>query len=226
MVRIPSGTFLMGSNDGKSNEKPVHEVTVHAFDIDVTEVTVDAYRQCQCAGFCSEPRSGEECNWRQSDRGKHPINCVDWHQAQSYCVHVGKSLPTEEQWEYAARGTDGRRFPWKNGAPGGQACWSGKGNDLGLGERRSTCAVGSYPAGDSPFGAHDMAGNVWEWTDSGYSENYGKPREEYRFVLRGGGWDFGNPSDLRAASRHGFEYSMRLSNIGFRCARQDALTND
>ncbi|MBI4706179.1 MAG: SUMF1/EgtB/PvdO family nonheme iron enzyme, partial [Deltaproteobacteria bacterium] len=137
MVSIPPGTFEMGSNDGGGDEKPVHSVTVAAFEMDPTEVTVAQYRKCVSDGGCSEP-SG--CNWEESGRDDHPVNCVDWQQAGAYCAWAGKRLPWEEEWEYAARGTDGRIYPWGNGAPGDQLCWSGG----SAGQRSSTCAVGQF----------------------------------------------------------------------------------
>ncbi len=120
-------------------------------------------------------------------RSNHPINCVDWNQANAYCTSVGKRLPTEEDWEYAARGTAGNEYPWGNTpAPSNQLCWNGTGNDLGQGNRRSTCPVGSYPAGNTPLG---LAGNVWEWTSSGYSADYSAARDTASRVFRGGGWN-------------------------------------
>ncbi len=212
MVRIPAGVFMMGSNDGGADEKPVHQVRVSTFEMDVTEVTVGAYRACVNAGRCGQPGTERNCNWAQSSgKENHPINCVDWNQATAYCGFVGKRLPTEEEWEYAARGTDGRTYSWGNGAPGGQLCWNGG--------QKGTCEVGSYPSGDSPFGLHDMAGNVWEWTSSGYSADYSKNRANGSRVLRGGGWSDSNPGFVRGAFRFGVAPSVRLFNLGFRCAR-------
>lgn len=203
MVRIAAGSFLMG--DDKHSER------VGAFEMDVTEVTVAAYTACVNAGRCTPANTGNDfCNWGKSDRANHPINCVDWDQATAYCAWAGKRLPSEQEWEYAARGTDGRTYPWGETTPGSQLCWDGEGSDLGKGNRQSTCPVGSYPRGDSPFGLHDMAGNVWEWTSSG---------EGAARVFRGGGWSFDISSLVRATNRVRGTPTDRSLHVGFRCAR-------
>ncbi len=225
MIRIPGGTFTMGSSDGRANEKPPHRVTVAAFEMDRTEVTVAAYSACVKAGMCSartsvfgkwyDDNGGTEqfngfCNFTKADKAQHPMNCVDWNDAATFCGWAGKRLPTEEQWEYAARGTDGRVYPWGNQAPSAQLCWN---RDTG------TCAVGSLPSGASPFGLLDMAGNVWEWTSSGYSTGYRASRAPHVFVSRGGGWDSASPSGVRAANRGGGDPTIREFFLGFRCSR-------
>lgn len=212
MVSIPRGTFRMGSNSGDADEKPVHSVTLGAFCMDATEVTVDMYGACVRGGGCntSDLNKWGTCNWGMGGMGNHPINCVDWKQASAYCRWANKRLPTEEEWEYAARGTDGRTYPWGNAAPSGQLCW--KRSD-------GTCRVGSYSGGDSPFGLKDMAGNVWEWTSSGYSEDYSKNRANDTRVNRGGGWSDGDPSYVRAARRDWSDPTIRDIGLGFRCAR-------
>ena len=218
MVAIPGGTFQMGSNDGDADEKPVHSVSVRPFCMDRTEVTVGAYRSC---GSCSAPNTTQYCNWGQSGRDNHPINCVDWNQATSYCSGVGKRLPTEEEWEYAARGTSSRNYPWGNAAPASQLCWNGEGNDLGKGNRKSTCPVGSYAAGRSPFGLEDMAGNVWEWTSSPYCSYPGKSCTSSDRVNRGGSWHYDYPAWVRASHRYYNAPSYRYIYVGFRCLRAD-----
>jgi formylglycine-generating enzyme required for sulfatase activity len=184
MARIPGGTFMMGSDGGNSTEKPVHPVAVAAFSMDVTEVTVAAYGACVTAGKCSEPGTGDDCNWGKNDRQDHPINCVDWNQATAYCAYAGKRLPTEEEWEYAARGTDGRTYPWGNEAPRNELCWKR------WASKEGTCVVGSHPSGASPFGLQDMAGNVGEWTSSNYCSYPINKCIDTARVSRGGNWRF------------------------------------
>ncbi len=212
MVAIPGGTFQMGSNSGQSDEKPVHAVTVGAFCMDATEVTVDAYAACVRGGGCNTTDLMDNyCNWGESGKGSHPINCVDWNQASAHCRWASKRLPTEEEWEYGARGTQGWEYPWGNGSPGSQLCWT---------KSDGTCRVGSYPSGDSPFGLKDMTGNVWEWTSSGYSDDYSRNRAtDRRVVNRGGSWFSDNPSGVRAAYRRMQFPSIRDISLGFRCAR-------
>jgi eukaryotic-like serine/threonine-protein kinase len=146
MVSIPGGTFQMGSLNGGANEKPVHEVHVRAFQLDKTEVTVAAYEVCVRAGACTPAmphidaswQDVTQCNSGDPDPRDDPINCVNWTQATVYCAWAGGRLPTEEEWEYAARGTEGRAFPWGDAPPSGRACWS-RGKE-------GTCGVGPTPA--------------------------------------------------------------------------------
>ena len=214
MCAIPAGSFQMGSNNGFSDEQPVHTETVGAFLMDEFEVTVDQYAACVSAGKCTAADTGGSCNAGVAGRGNHPINCVDWNQADAYCTSLGKRLPTEVEWEYAARGTDGRKYPWGNAAPASQLCWSGGGTN-----RSSTCAVGSYPSGKSPFGVQDMAGNVWEWTSSLYTDDYNSAPTGTARVIRGGSWSSYASSDGRSADRRDVGPSILYRNLGFRCAR-------
>jgi len=206
MTYVKGGSYVLGDRKDAA--------TVGAFCLDQTEVTVAAYAACVSSGGCSD--AGLAChdtyaNWRKAGREQHPINCVDWTQADAYCKALGKRLPTEEEWEWAARGGDkGTVYPWGDAAPSNQVCWNGEGNDLGKGNRQSTCKVGSYPSGDGPGGLHDLSGNVWEWT----STANGRGR-----VLRGGCWYFDDPSWLRAARRFAVEVGGRNFDLGFRCAR-------
>ncbi len=220
MALIPAGTFTMGDADMASlNAQPPHRVTVSAFCMDLTEVTVAAYGSCTASG-CTAPGTAINCNWGIAGRGNHPVNCVDWNQARAYCRSLGGDLPTEAQWEYGARGTDGRIHPWGNAAPTTQLCWSG------AGMRSSTCPVQSFPAGNSPFGLSDMAGNLFEWTADWYSI-YGAatatdpvgPTSGAARVDRGGGWDATSPAHVRSPSRWGDTPTDRYPVRGFRCAR-------
>jgi formylglycine-generating enzyme required for sulfatase activity len=219
-VRIPAGTFMMGQADPLSlRAQPPHMVTLSAYCIDLTEVTVAAYRACTAVG-CATPSDGPGslCNWESTDREDHPLNCVNWNEARAYCRSVGGDLPTEAQWEYAARGTDGRTYPWGNTAPESQLC---------LGNFSSpTCAVRSYPSGNSPFGVFDMAGNVLEWTLDFYSiytsaavTDPTGPDSGPGRVDRGGGYIEVNFDVGRAAFRDYNDPSNRYPSMGFRCVR-------
>ena len=227
-VLVPGGTFMMGANDlaavGKGST-PVHQVTLSTFCLDRTEVTVGAYRDCVTAGACTPPDGADNspaCNAPLANHEHHPINCVDWMQASSYCKWAGGRLPTEAQWEYAARYSDERDYPWGNGGPVNQLCWD-RGGPPFLG----TCPVGSYPNGDTSLGIADMAGNVWEWVadwadvypDGAVTDPTGplqSPSHEY--VDRGGSWDNKTGAGVRSAHRDGSSPSRRLYTLGFRCA--------
>jgi formylglycine-generating enzyme required for sulfatase activity len=224
MVLIPAGSFLMGdANTASLNAQPPHMVTLSAYCMDPTEVTVAAYRGCTS---CTAPTAGTTNNygnWGVTGRDNHPVNYVDWNQARAYCQSRGGDLPTEAQWEYAARGPDGRIYPWGNAVPASQLCWSGD-----VPSRTSTCPVQSYPSGNSPFGLFDMAGNVFEWTRdffAGYtptavSDPTG-PTSGTNRVLRGGSWfdSSASASYVRAAFRVVFTPTIRSNGVGFRCAR-------
>ncbi|RME42208.1 MAG: hypothetical protein D6795_21235, partial [Deltaproteobacteria bacterium] len=163
-VRIPPGCFDMGSYRGEADEQPVRNVCLKAFYIDKTEVTVAQYQRCVEAGGCSSTLlhqsdwgSDEACNWGKPGREDHPINCVDWFQAKQYCRWAGGRLPTEREWEYAARGEWGWEYPWGDTGADCDRAVMNDGED-GCGAY-STMPVGSKPAGASPFGVLDMAGN-------------------------------------------------------------------
>jgi formylglycine-generating enzyme required for sulfatase activity len=203
MVRLPGGTFKMGSRGDN--------VTVQPFLLDVTAVTLAAYESCVKAGKCTAPGNGGYCNGGKADRVNHPVNCVDWNQATAYCEWAKKRLPTGEEQEWAARGAErGTAYPWGNEEPSNQLCWSGAGSDRNARGFEGTCAVGSYPRGDSPQGLKDLAGNVWEWSSS----TQGGVR-----MTRGGGWAGGNPELVSAAARYGLDPAFRGDFLGFRCAK-------
>ncbi|MBI4699622.1 MAG: SUMF1/EgtB/PvdO family nonheme iron enzyme [Deltaproteobacteria bacterium] len=229
MVLVPAGDFWMGCAPADpscdDDEKPRHEVYLDAFYIDKTEVTVAAYRACVSAGGCGAPGAEQSCNWGESGRDDHPINCVDWHQSEAYCRWTGKRLPTEAEWEKAARSADGRIYPWGSEAP---SCRLAVMNDgFGGCGRMSTWPVGSKPAGASPYGALDMAGNVWEWVADWYDANYyatsparnpGGPTGGSEHGLRGGCWQDDVVLSVRASDRIWYVPALR-SYFGFRCAR-------
>jgi len=237
MVAVPAGPFFMGCNpvvdaDCFENEKPGRTETLPDFAIDRTEVTVAAFRECVDAGGCSgdgltipyfdwkeRPDLASYCNWAATGRSQHPINCVDWYQASAYCEWVGKRLPTEAEWEKAARGSDGRKYPWGNDWGESYAGGSHRANISDKAVRLSdpeyddgysaTAPAGSFPDGASPLGAQDMIGNVEEWV----ADAAGDMR-----MLRGGGFGYG----LRAARvswRDSAFPRWRMPAAGFRCVR-------
>jgi serine/threonine-protein kinase len=217
MVFIPAGTFTMGDThgDGESDEKPAHQVRLDAFWLDRTEVT-----NAQFARFVQAGNTAQG-NWQQYASGKdqHPVVSVTWNDAGAYCRRAGKRLPTEAEWEYAARGADGGKYPWGNTWEGSRARFGGnRGNE-------TTAPVGSYPTGTSPFGVLDMAGNVWEWVQewygpysSGAVRNPTGASSEGRRVLLGGSW-LNVPWYLRSADRNRLDPAVWSGNIGFRCAQ-------
>ena len=229
MVYVPEGEFKMGSEDSDaySNESPVREVRLDAYWIDKYEVSNGQYQKCVNAGKCTKPRSTDSYT-RSSYYGKaeydnYPVIYVSWHQAKAYCEWAGGSLPTEAQWEKAARGTDARKYPWGDESPDCERAnyspdWSNNVKCVGDTER-----VGTYPAGASPYGAMDMAGNVWEWVMDRYgpydeaetNNPQGPGTGEYR-VLRGGSW-YSNSRSFRSGIRINYSPTVTLSYIGFRC---------
>ncbi|MBY0399186.1 formylglycine-generating enzyme family protein [Myxococcota bacterium] len=216
MVRIPAGEFWVGCNDAvdtecEGDEKPGRKVMLGAYTIDRTEVTVAAYGACVSSGGCSPPDtdSGYRCNWQAAGRDLHPVNCIDWDQASVFCRWNGKRLPTGQEWEKAARGTDGRKYPWgteEDAAAGGLANLSGQEDGF-----FHTSPVGSYPKGKSPFGVFDMAGNVAEWTSD--------PDVGLGAFLRGGSWLHHLSRDARASNRNVGAPAARSPGSGFRCAQ-------
>lgn len=213
MAYVRAGSFEMGSN-ARDDMRPIHRVQLPAFYLDLTEVTAGAYNACVRAGLCDQTLDSEGCNGATSARPNHPINCVDFYHAETYCRWQKKRLPSEEEWEYAARGPDRRKYPWGDAAPKRQACWSGAGRTI-----FGTCAVGSHPGDVSPFGLLDMAGNVTEWTASGFSASYAKARKSEPRVLRGGGWGDADPDELSTVLRARRPADHLDGAFGFRCAR-------
>ncbi|MCG6869045.1 MAG: formylglycine-generating enzyme family protein [Gammaproteobacteria bacterium] len=227
-VDLAGGSFRMGSEDGDTDERPVRPVQVKPFALTRTEVTVAEYQRCREEGACKEkPGSGGSCNWGVEGREAHPVNCVSWHQAQDYARWAGARLPTEAEWEYAARGQGlDRAYPWGDEpADCTRAVISDGGDGCG---RDSTWPVCAKPAGNTPQGLCDMAGNVWEWMEDDYHGDYNRapkdaspwvdaPRGSDR-VLRGGSW-WSEPRDARAASRSWSAPGIRFGYVGFRLAR-------
>ena len=209
MILIPAGDFTMGSNDGDINEKPERTVYLEDFWIDKTEVTQGMYAKCTVAG-CAKPTCSH------GDKN-HPVVCVEWESANAYCEWAGRRLPTEAEWEKAARGTDGRIYPWGNQPATCEYAvmddLTGSGN--GCGEGNSAWEVGSKPKGVSPYGVLDMAGNVAEWVDS-WEEHDAAGGAGY--VLRGGSY-LSIPSSLISSKREILHPPVKkYDGLGFRCA--------
>lgn len=263
MITIRSGQFWLGSpaGEGNADEHPQLHAVLRDYCFDRTEVTVRAYRECVQQGGCPPPAStiewngvtdgerrlfGPACNVARQGADEHPMNCVDWTMAQSYCRWRGGRLPSEAEWEFAARGTEGRRYPW-----GGEETHPSRLNACDSDARQwahergvvwqsmyaasdgwaTTAPVGSFVAGAAASsGALDMAGNVWEWTADWYADGYRGyehdpvsnpigPTSGALRVVRGGGWVDADPMWQRSAARGSFAPSSRSAGIGFRCAR-------
>ncbi|HOX44462.1 MAG TPA: formylglycine-generating enzyme family protein [Myxococcota bacterium] len=256
MVRIPAGEFTMGCSPldaaCEKTEKPAHKVWLDEFSIDRNEVSVAQYRECVQAGSCKaeglgvpftlgkdQPDWAWSCNWDKPGREQHPINCLGFDQARSYCEWAGKRLPTEAEWEKAARGMDGRTYPWGNDGPSQDRPLASIADEtikarfpkapILAGYKdgyESTAPVGSFPAGASPYGALDMAGNVFEWVSDWYGEktyqegparNPTGPTSGKWRVVRGGSW-FSRPLYLRASARLIGDPAQRGVGFGVRCA--------
>jgi formylglycine-generating enzyme required for sulfatase activity/serine/threonine protein kinase len=256
MVYIPGGQFFMGSDDGLPMEKPSHNVKLTPFCIGIHEVTTASYLACSNEGKCKRASKVNEwtgitgvdhkaydplCNIDAvGTRGQHPINCVDWERADTYCkAHDGR-LPTEAEWEFAARGPDGRQYPWGDEAPSskylnacGSECvaWGLAHNAPQRAMYKSddgwatTAPVGSFPAGKSRYGLEDVVGNVWEWVSDWYAA-YGDaaevdpkgPESGKGKVMRGGSWNGAEPSWVRPTFRFMNDPASSSYGVGFRCA--------
>jgi len=228
MVYVPAGEFLMGSPAGEGNddEHPQHQVYLDGYWIDRTEVTNAQYGKCVEAGACRAASCADNGDF---NRAEQPVICVDWNQAAAYCQWAGGRLPTEAEWEKAASGTDGRTYPWGNQEATCQYAVMNDGSGTGCGQGK-TWPVGNKPAGASPYGALDMAGNVWEWGADWYGADYysrsparnpvGPDSGQYR-VLRGGSWGGswnGDQDSVRAAYRGRYDPSNARDYIGCRCS--------
>jgi formylglycine-generating enzyme required for sulfatase activity len=245
----------MGSAEGDPFEQPPHRVTVETFYLDETEVTAGQYAECVKAGVCKaqstvlwrervRPRTlltngdvamlkleNEACTLFRRGREDHPMNCVDWYQANRFCVWAYKRLPSEEEWEYAARGTESRMFPWGNEPTAdranicGEECeavirplhiarWAGKRNWRD--GSALTSAVASFPRGRNPSGHHDLAGNVAEWTSSQSCYYESRPCGKQDYTIRGDPW---TSYDVHPSSMRMRQLPVRRqAYLGFRCA--------
>jgi formylglycine-generating enzyme required for sulfatase activity len=236
-VSLGGGSFAQGNpsaTEKMSNETPVHTVTVQDFAILRTEVTVAQYAACVAAGTCSEPDVGARGNWEVPARDDHPINYVDWHQAVAFCRWVEGRLPTESEWEYAARNRGEALYPWGDGAATCDCAVMQDESGIGCG-RGTTWPVCSKPDGNAASGLCDMIGNLWEWTLDWYHDSYVgapidgtariEPRGQTR-VMRGGALSY-DAFWNRATARdsHG-DPSYRVFTLGFRCVRGQDVAGD
>ncbi|MCB0196622.1 MAG: formylglycine-generating enzyme family protein [Anaerolineae bacterium] len=223
MVLIEAGPFTMGQDGSKPKNGPAHEVDLPAYEIDRFEVTNDEFAHfAEQAGFTTYAEQNSSKNWQDAAEGKgnHPVVYVTWDDATAYCEWAGKRLPTEAEWEKAARGDDGRVFPW------GDAFVAENGNFY-EGGIRGTTAVGSFGTGASPYGIEDMAGNVREWTADYFVAYPGQAADADNFfgeenrVNRGGGWFDGEDGELVTTYNRnaGPPGTSANDDIGFRCAR-------
>jgi len=224
MVQVAGGKFTMGTNDAKAapNEKPAHEAHVATFWIDRTEVTVAAYRACVQTHKCEAPqRTAPTCTYDLGD-DLLPVSCVRWQDADAFCRAENKRLPSEYEWELAARGGGAFKYPWGNSP---STCFQAA--TLLRNETGRSCTgfkparVGSYVVNVSPFGAVDMAGNLEEWTSTWYVEHLAsgaRPTSGASHVLRGGGW-LSRPIDSRTTARNWGSSLEAGPNVGFRCAK-------
>ncbi|MCX5792657.1 MAG: formylglycine-generating enzyme family protein [Elusimicrobia bacterium] len=231
-IRIPGGRFMMGTSDryaGSEDASPRHVVYIETFEMSRTLVTVAQYAECVARHKCKAPATGGNCNWGAAGRELHPVNCVDWDQAQQYAGFKGARLPSESEWEYAAKsaGREGWLYPWGKEAPAcDKAVMSGC-------RAEGTMPVCSRPAGNTKINGLaageqlcDMAGNVWQWVQDRYRNSYeGAPidggaveGEGSARVMRGGSFFLDTALDLRADRRNIHNPDGR-SYIGFRLAR-------
>lgn len=245
MVLIPAGKFWYGCVNARDrncdeNEEAGRWMHAEAFWIDRYEITVAQYRACVKAGACTykglkipvwfnnerHPELAWSCNWGKRDRDNHPINCVSWSQATQYCVWLNKRLPTDPEFEKAARGDrDDRIYPWGDDSYGTGAVFANIADEAALAEfpdwpaqrnyndgAIATAPVGSYPAGISPYGIYDLIGNVEEWTSDWYSQE-----KSYRSI-RGSSWHRA-PSRARISRKYPSDMNSQPDYGGFRCAR-------
>ena len=230
IILVPAGNFIMGSDNGNADEKPIHTVYLDAFYIDKYAVTNAFYKSCVDANACAFPKFFNS-NLRTTYYGdarydQYPVIGMTWDMAKAYCEWRGARLLTEAEWEKAARGSDGRTYPWDEDIDQSRANYNSNNDPNYAGD---TSKVDAYPSGVSPYGVFDMAGNVWEWVADIYDADYYAsltlpvanplgPATGLYHVVKGGSWD-SSGYDLRSARRNWIDPSKANIYIGFRCAR-------
>lgn len=228
MITIPAGVFKMGNpeGEGRSDEWPQREIYLDEFAIDQVEVTNERYMKfVQATGHRNPPNPyGTGTLQSAKDIEELPVVQVTWYDSKSYCAWAKKRLPTEAEWEKAARGTDGRKYPWGNSAPSDKRA----NFDREWDEVKTLYPVGSMPGGDSPYGVKDMAGNAREWVADWYDADYyksavnrnpqGPDKKGIVRSIRGGSWH--SPiGDIRVAARGKGGFALQTHGTGFRCVR-------
>jgi len=210
MVLVPPGEFILGADDGNPNEKPERKMALSAFWIDVTEVTNAQFAKfVQAAGY--KPAGG----WKlEAGKEQHPATRVTWADAAAYAKWAGKRLPTEAEWEKAARGTDGRTYPWGNEVAVEQANLAGLADGFA-----ETAPCGTFKASDSVWGALDLAGNAWEWCADAYAP-YDAPGDGPSKTIRGGSFA-STPKAGRCTARAALLPTVALAEVGFRCVKDE-----
>jgi formylglycine-generating enzyme required for sulfatase activity/tRNA A-37 threonylcarbamoyl transferase component Bud32 len=249
MARVAAADVTIGTDEGPKDEAPAHLLKIGAFCIDVAEVTVAEYKDCVDKKGCPGGHAQAEwsgigkddratwsafCNEPRANRNDHPMNCVSFDDAAAFCKWAGKKLPTEEQWEYAARAADNRAYPWGHDLPSPQrangcdeGCAKGVRHQSDTIARRlmgddryeATSPTGAFPEGVSAFGAFDMAGNVAEWVDAPYCTYGQNACGTAARVIRGGSWTSELEADLRTTARSKASPTARQPDVGFRCAK-------
>lgn len=221
-IVLDGGRFKMGADNGDKAATPIHEVGVKSFEISATPVTVEQYAECVIKGRCGKPGAGDQCNWEKEGRQRHPINCVNWEDANDFAKFKGARLPSEAEWEYAATsGGQDQKYPWGNDTPAcDKVVMAGCGGN-------GTMPVCSKSAGNTKQGLCDMAGNVWQWAADAWHDSYaGAPVDGRAWegagalrVLRGGTFSSAEARQLRADNRDPLDTSVRYDRVGFRIAR-------
>jgi len=222
-VTISGGKFTMGTDSGEAgfeDAKPIREVTIKTFEMAKTAVTAEQYAECVTKGGCTKPATHVYCNWGKTDRQLHPVNCVDWDQAQAYAKFKGARLPSEAEFEYAATsGGKNQKYPWGNAEAT---------SELAVMNADRTMPVCSKSKGNTAQGLCDMSGNVWQWVQDTYQDSYkDAPVDGSAFegmgsfrVLRGGCFSDGDGARyLRADNRRYVVPGYRFFDVGFRLAR-------
>ncbi|APS00653.1 bifunctional serine/threonine-protein kinase/formylglycine-generating enzyme family protein [Pajaroellobacter abortibovis] len=206
-------TFLMGSSKWDPLEAPPHHVTLQAFLLDISPVSVRNYNRCVAAGACSPAGQQKLCNASTENHENHPVNCVTWTQAQTYCEWIGRRLPIEEEWEYAAAGPNQATLPWRTSEIKGHVCSFMCAPDI------PTCPLGAHPSGKTPEGIEDMLGNVLQWTASTFCPYDMLNCNSSLRTIRGTGGCPSDPNGWRNTIRRGKAPEHNDYTTGFRCAK-------